>query len=238
MQEAVVLGPAPAWSFSKLMKYEQCPAAILNGINKLPTPERDENNAGVRGNRVHDQAEKLVRREIDFFPHELKKFKPEMLELQQKYDDGVLILEEDWAFTIDWEPCEWKATNVWVRLKLDVYERIDAESARLIDYKTGKKFGNEVKHMQQAQLYAVGVFMKFPEINYITTEFWYLDHGLVTRKTYTRDKFLVYFNRFNQRGIRFTTEKEFLPKPSKQNCKWCDYGKENGTDSCPYAYEE
>ena len=42
--------------------------------------------------------------------------------------------------------------------KLDAYVKEDDTSARVIDYKTGKRFGNEIGHSQQCLLYAIAAF--------------------------------------------------------------------------------
>ena len=38
------------------------------------------------------------------------------------------------------------AKDVWARIKLDAIVHEDETSARVIDYKTGRQFGNEIAH--------------------------------------------------------------------------------------------
>ncbi len=237
--ENIVLGPARTWSFSALMNYEKCPHIIKQKLDRAPVPERDENHPAERGTKIHDMAEKYVDGTYSKFPADLRKFKNEFDELRSMYPEGNVILEEDWGFTLNWAPTGWTDDDTWNRMKLDALVLLDeGTAARVIDYKTGKKFGNEVKHMQQAQLYAIGVFFKYPNVQALTTEFWYLDHKLTTRKTYTREKMLHYITRFTERALAMTTTTVFPPKPNKMNCKWCDYGNQNGTGVCAFAYEE
>ena len=210
----------------------------LSAVDKAPTPERDDDHPALRGEKIHLAAEQYVRGDLEDLPHTLRKFKTQFVELAEDYSQGKVILEEEWGYTKDWAPTGYFDKDVWVRLKLDALVKLDANSARVIDYKTGKKLGNEVKHMQQAQLYAVGTFLRYPEIDVIQTEFWYTDQGITTTKIYRRQQFLQYMKRFTERGIKVTTDTIFRPKPGKYTCKWCDFGKETGTDSCPFAYED
>jgi RecB family exonuclease len=204
-------------------------------VEKKKGPVRDADNAGERGNRVHKVAEDYVKGERDNTTKEVSKFKEDLDMLREDYKDGKVEVEGDWAFTTEWEQTGWWDKNAWARIKLDVWETLDEHTGRVIDHKTGKKFGNEVKHTQQGQLYMVAGFMRHPEITLIETEFWYLDHGLKLKKKYSRDKLPLYLKKFNKRALAMTCATEFPAKPSKMNCRWCDYGVENGTGDCPYA---
>jgi len=139
------------------------------------------------------------------------------------YDDGKVELEGEWGFTIEWETCHWMAKNVWARIKLDAIVHEDDTSARVIDYKTGRQFGNEISHGQQALTYAIGSFLRYPDLQHVQTELWYLDHGTVTEQSYTRDQALLFLPKLHQRAIVMTTAEKFPPNPSKTNCKWCSY---------------
>ena len=132
-------------------------------------------------------------------------------------------MEGDWGFTIDWEPCAWMAPNVWARIKLDAIVYETETSARVIDYKTGKMFGNEISHSQQALTYAIGSFFRYPELQHVQTELWYLDHGETTLQAYTRDEAMVFVPKLHERAIAMTTATSFPPNPSTYNCKWCSY---------------
>jgi hypothetical protein len=56
------------------------------------------------------------------------------------------------------------APDVWGRIKLDAFVHETETSARVIDYKTGKAFGNEIAHSQQALVYAIGSFFRYPDL--------------------------------------------------------------------------
>ena len=148
--------------------------------------------------------------------------------MKKLYDEGKAELEGEWGFTIEWEACHWMAKDVWARIKLDAIVHEDDTSARVIDYKTGRQFGNEIAHGQQALTYAIGSFLRYPDLQHVQTELWYLDHGTVTEQSYTRDQALLFLPKLHERALVMTTAENFPPSPSTSNCKWCSY--KNGED--------
>lgn len=215
------LGLIPAWSHSTLKTFETC--AYRSYIAKVKRISEDYGPAAKRGSEIHDQAEKYVDGRLTEFPDTLSKFTSQFERLKKLYDEGKAELEGEWGFTIEWEACHWMAKNVWARIKLDAIVHEDDTSARVIDYKTGRQFGNEISHGQQALTYAIGSFLRYPDLQYVQTELWYLDHGTVTEQSYTRDQALLFLPKLHERAIVMTTAEKFPPNPSKTNCKWCSY---------------
>lgn len=228
------LGPVKAWSFSTLKKYEQCPYSVyLNKVEKIPDVAGP---AAERGTMIHDQAEAYVRDGGDL-PTALHKFKSDFERLHERFQQQpyLMTMEENWGFTSQWTPTGWAEADTWCRQKLDVFYMDGKNSAVIIDHKTGKKFGNELKHGEQGLHYAIGAFMKYPELDLITTEFWYIDHGEKLRKTLPRERALIHLPKIHQRAVIMTTAEHFPPKPTKQNCKWCSY---RTSGDCEYAVED
>lgn len=157
------------------------------------------------------------------FPDTLNKFTTQFEHLRNLYVDGKVELEGEWGFTIEWEKCHWMAKDVWARIKLDAIVHENDTSARVIDYKTGKQFGNEIAHGQQALTYAIGSFLRYPALQHVQTELWYLDHGTTTEQSYTRDQALMFLPKLHERAMVMTTATDFPPNPSQHNCKWCSY---------------
>ena len=147
------LGELKAWSYSALKVFEQC--AYRSYIAKVKKIQEDSGPAAERGTMIHQQAEDYVNGTLGEFPDTLKKFKSEFEELRDGYADAKVELEGEWGFDINWQPVGWMEKNTWARIKLDALVHQDETSARVIDYKTGKKFGNEIGHSQQALLYAL-----------------------------------------------------------------------------------
>lgn len=228
------LGLIPAWSHSTLKTFESC--AYRSYIAKVKRIQEDFGPAAKRGSAIHKLAEDYVRGQLPEFPSDLKKFKSKYEELRKLFTATKVEVEGDWGFTIDWEPCAWMAPDVWARIKLDAIVHETDTSARVIDYKTGKMFGNEISHSQQALTYAIGSFFRYPKLEHVQTELWYLDHGETTLQAYTRDQAMVFMPKLHERAIEMTTATTFPPNPSTYNCRWCSY-KQGEDPHCQHGME-
>lgn len=233
----------PAWSYSRLTTFEQCRLwAKLAFLDKVPEPPRPlppgkTEHANDRGSRIHEAAELFVKGGVEMIP-ELEAFRNEFLELRTQYDKGLVALEGEWAFNQTWQPVGWMSKDCWVRIKPDAFVvSADGKSAVLIDYKTGRKHGNEVKHMEQCQLYQLAAFLRNPELEEVTIELWYLDQDDVTTMTFTRKQGLRYQRSFNERGLKLTMETDFDPNPNIYSCRWCPYGPK-GTGHCKVGVQK
>lgn len=229
------------WSFSRLKDFEKCPyMAFLKYSEKRPTDHMDR-TAADRGTMIHEEAEKFVKGEGDLTKN-LSKFRNYFATLKHEYAEGHVEIEENWGFTVDWTQTGWWDDDVWCRMKLDNFRHQefgdDGHSlivATATDYKTGKKFGNEVTHNQQGQLYALGSFLRYPTLEVVNVQFIYLDHGQDTRKVYTREKAMKFLGHWTDRAKKMTGATDFPPKPNKQTCMWCPFGPQNGDGSCEWG---
>jgi|TARA_R110000823_G_scaffold135250_2_gene264246 CRISPR/Cas system-associated exonuclease Cas4 (RecB family) len=217
------LGLIPAWSYSSLKTFESCAYRIY--ISKVKKIQEDYGPAADRGTKIHTQAEDYVQGKLNQMPDTLKKFHSQFEVLRKLYKEGKVGVEGEWGFTIDWESCEWMAKDVWARIKLDAIVHESPTSARVIDYKTGKKFGNEIAHGQQALIYAIGSFFKYPELEHVQTELWYLDQTETSLQAYTREEAMMFMPGINERALTMTSTTKFPPNPSSYSCKWCSYKK-------------
>lgn len=228
-----------AWSFSRLKDFEQCPLkAYKKYAEKMPTDHMDM-TAADRGTAIHLEAELFVKGEGPFTEN-LKRFSDYFAGLRDEFDAGTVELEEDWAFTEDWEIADWFDKDAWCRMKLDNCRHTGWEDGELVsavstDYKTGKKFGNEVSHGQQGQIYAVGTFLRYPTLQFLDVEFLYLDHGLTTKRSYTREKAMKFLPSWTKRAKSMTEATDFPPKPNKITCMWCPFGPQNGNGTCEWG---
>jgi hypothetical protein len=232
--------PLKTWSFSALQVYEQCPyRSYLQRVKKIAQPSSP---AADRGSQIHDLAEQYVNGEYleDKCPKELLKFETEFRVLRDGYPNGKIILEQDWGYNRDWEQTGWMAPDVWLRSKLDVFIQESVTSAIVIDHKTGRKFGNELKHNSQLMLYAISAFVRFPKLQHVTAKLWYLDKGESTTQQYTREQAMLFFPKWNARALAMTNAINFPPTPNKVSCKWCSYGKpdDDGTLACEDVHME
>lgn len=228
-----------AWSYSAVKLFERCPyAAKLRYLDKAPAKPQAEDGPLNRGLKMHQAAEAFVKGELDTLPTTLKKLADEYEALRQHYLNGHATVEDEWAWNAELEPVDWMAPDVWLRVKTDAIVFYGDDTVKLIDLKSGKKYGNEVPHMQQGQLYAAAAFLKYPALQFCAVEFWYPDQqGAKTTKNFTREKGEELLGRWIGKGLKMTSATEFLPKPNTMNCKYCDYGTLNGTGDCTFAVE-
>lgn len=124
-----------------------------------------------------------------------------------------------------WEPS-------WLRLKLDAIVLHSDTVATVIDHKSGRKFGNEVKHAEQTQLYQLVAFSRFPKLETVYTELWYIDQNEVTVNKFTRAQGLRFKPNFDKQGHAITDCVDFPPRPNVFSCQYCSYGPW-GTGHCP-----
>lgn len=114
----------------------------------------------------------------------------------------------------------------WHRCKLDAMVTWSPAEATVIDYKSGRIYGNEIKHGEQMQLYQLNAFLRYPLLETVTTELWYVDHEKdnVRRQTFTRAQGLRFKSGFDKRGRDITTRTSFPSNPNTFSCQWCPYG--------------
>lgn len=246
--------PIQFWSFSSLRNFETCPYYIeLSRIQKIPGPYPNEEDMPpdhplARGKRIHQEAEEWVNGTRNGFPPSLKKLKASFDELRELFSEGYVWLEEKFFFNRDWDPLEpdpdrFIPEGTWHMQIPDaiVFSRMDngvVKEIRIIDYKTGKSWGKEVQYMQQVQLYALGALMRFPSVDTVRVEMWYIDEGAIKpgrNNTYTREFLPKALAHWTERGDKLVHATAFPPKPNRGNCRFCDYGVANGTGDCPYA---
>ena len=226
-----------SWSHSKLGDFEKCKFLCwLKHDQRIPEPERPlppgkTEHANDRGSRIHDSCENYVNSNSDDLAPEAEKFfGPQIDLLRVLHEEGKVSLEGEWGMNEDWEVAEWK--EAWLRLKLDVCVFPHPTEAVVIDYKTGRKFGNEAKHAEQLQLYQLVTFLRYPEVQTVTAQLWYLDQPdgeNLTSMTFTRKQGLMFKNNFNRRGTALTSCDTWPANPNVHSCKWCQYGPWNGS---------
>jgi PD-(D/E)XK nuclease superfamily len=225
-----------AWSFSRYDTYFKCPyRAKLQYVDRRPVPA---NPQADRGTMLHGNAQDFVAGKSDDLHTDLNHFNNELRRLRQMNVGGQpVIIEEEWAWTQDFgRVCGWSEYDAWVRMKLDFYTKLEPTTALVVDLKTGKKAGNEIKHTEQGQLYGVGVVLREPDIKKVVVEFWYPDQKDTMPTTYSVDQIMRFVPTWVERG-RKVTSGQYPPRPNKFSCKWCPFRlvEEGGDGSCEFA---
>ena len=209
----------PSWSISRIQTYEQCAyRAKLQWLDKIP--DLQPKTAADRGTQIHQEAEDYVLGKGDF-THNLRFFKADFVALRAHNNEGRVTCEEEWGFDAQWGVSVWR--EAWLRLKCDAVCFLDPKHAVVIDYKTGKRFGNEVKHAIQLQLYALCALIRYPELEQVTCELWYLDQNELASFTMKRAQMSKYLKMFDEKGRKFTEDTVFKPNPNIHSCKYCPY---------------
>lgn len=223
-----------SWSFSRIMDFESCKfRAYLKYAMRIPEPQRplregQTEHANDRGTRIHSSAEHYINGTRDDLVHELRHYAPELNHLRTLFKHGQVALEGEWGYDRDWAPTEWK--KAWHRSKLDIITFASPYEAVVTDIKTGKRFGNEIKHAQQVQLYTVDALLMHPDLERVTTELWYTDHDEMTSMSFTRQQGLRFKDNFDRRGRTMTDAVDFPPNPNMHTCRYCEYGPWNSND--------
>lgn len=222
-----------AGSYSRIQVFESCPKrAELAYVQRIKEPDRPPLPNGKeypndRGTRVHDQAEEYVRGQRPDLVPELLNFEDELTNLRNIFsqDPSRLVMEDMWTFDDTWTPCSPDDyDSIWLRIKLDVLLfSAQGTKAYVIDYKTGKRYGNEIKHAEQTQLYALATALRYPEVEEIQTELWYTDQDEIAEMHFTREQALKFLKNWNNKMLRMTQAIEFPAKPNMYACRYCPF---------------
>lgn len=208
-----------SWSISRWQVFEQCQyRAKLQWLDKIP--DLQPKTAADRGSAIHLEGENYVLGK-GVLTHNLRHFAPDFTALKTHADAGRVICEEEWGFDRNWRPCAYK--TAWLRLKCDAVCHLTKQHAVVIDYKTGKRFGNEIKHAIQLQLYAVCALIRYPDIEQVTCELWYLDQNELSSFVLHRKQLPKYLAIFDKKGRQFTETTKFKANPNIVTCKYCPY---------------
>lgn len=226
-----------AWSFSTLKKFENCQWAVkLGKVDKIYV---ESGEAAQRGTLIHDGCEAWVRGKIPELPADgrtkFDAFAADFAQLREDFRAGKVSLEDDWGIRKDWSPCDWDDPELWGRAKLDGFVKENDNSCVIIDYKTGKKFGNEMKHADQGLSYALHAMHRYPELDVFKVEFWYLDEGVKMIRSFNRRQLSMLLLRYHNRAVKLTTTRDFIPSANAHTCRFCEYGCNTNRDGVAYG---
>lgn len=228
-----------SWSFSRYSDYKLCPLKFkLKHIDKITEPKND---AMQRGADVHEKAEKYIKGEIRTLPAELKLFADKFKELRKVYKKVTsgLVVEDNWAFTIDWTRTMWNDwIGCWVRIKLDCAEFEDTETMIINDWKTGKfRADQNEEYVEQLELYGLAALLLHPHVETVKPRLVYLDTGEI----YPPEDKPIIFTRKDIPKLKKLWEKRvkpmmndliFPPRPNDK-CRWCHFRK-SSTGHCKF----
>lgn len=205
-----------AWSYSRWTDYEKCPLlAKFKHVDRIKEPEND---AMKNGQVAHTSLAEFLGGKIEL-PEVGQKFTNLLHQLRELEP----LHDEEWGFTNQWIPTGWFARNAWFRSKLDVAVVYDDNSADVVDFKTGKE---SPTHAQQAELYAISIFVRYAQVSHVTARFWYLDFGTESVFRFARADVEGLIKKWEKRVQPMLNDEIFAPRPGT-HCKWCFYAKSN-----------
>lgn len=208
-----------AWSFSRWKDHNECPLkAKLKHLDKVP--EGEKSPAMQRGEAIHKLAENFVKGILKKLPPELKLFTKEFSELKK----AKASTEGKWAMDVAWKPADFFSwATAWCRVVLDAHFTPTLKKARVVDYKTGRIYGD---NEEQMELYALSAFAHYPAVDEVDTELWYLDQPRNADnpkvKTFKRSQFPTLQKKWKAKVIPILTDKKFVARPGDY-CGRCAY---------------
>ncbi len=152
-----------AYSNSSIKTYEDCPYKYK--LTRIEHRQEPAGDAAERGKMIHAEFEDALVN-LNLIPDERKYWLTYIEELIAKKTRS----EVEFAVTKDWQPCDFKAPEAWVR---GIYDAVyfDDTRAHVLDWKTGK----EREYGEQLKLYATIILASHPEVETVTTEICYID---------------------------------------------------------------
>ncbi len=215
-----------AWSFSVLESFRNCPKAYAE-VKVYKTVKDAGNAAGAWGDYVHRQFEKwfngVKAKAHPILPDALKEYLPYLMRLATR--KGEMHVECKYGLDMKLQPIEmktdedWYRDDIWLRIIIDLLH-IDGDVAWALDHKTGK-----VKEASdQLMLFALVVFIFFPQVNTVHTQYAWLQFGKWTKKTYHRSDISWMWQHFVPDLVRFKNafHTETFPAKTSGLCYgWC-----------------
>ena len=216
-----------AHSYSRLSTFEQCETKYDHLYVSKDVKDSD-NDFTIYGNRVHEAMESYGKAyvsgtasAVDLLSDgakfsEIEKFIPAANAILKQPGDKYFELQM--AIRYDRTPCDWFASDVWLRGIADILV-VNGDKAFIGDWKTGKVRSSPL----QLKLFACMVMALFPQVNTVRTAFIWLAHDEITDDTFTRDMLSDLWDTLMPRFDAVQQAVDvgvFKSKPSGL-CNWC-----------------
>lgn len=211
-----------AWSYSRLISFENCPRKYWNESVAKTIPFRETEEMAY-GKEWHKAAELYVKSGIKL-PLHMRHWGPTLSMLKKA--PGEKIIEQQIALNAQWQPVEWFAKDAWLRVKSDL-TILHENSGVQFDYKTGKIKDD----FTQLRLNSAVTFLLAPEIKKITHAFLWIKSKQITSETMTAEQVPAFWAEMLPRVARYQEahdKQDFPPRPGflcKGFCevKTCQY---------------
>lgn len=168
------------WSFSRIKSFEQCPKQFYH-MKIAKDYHEGETEAMRYGTEAHLVAEEFIR-DGKPVPSKFAYMKDPLTALSNRR--GNKLTEIKMGLTVDLEPCEFMAKNVWWRGIADLVI-MDGAKAWVVDYKTSKSAKYADKG--QLELMAMATFKHFPEVVQVNAGLMFVIAKKFVKEKYTDD---------------------------------------------------
>lgn len=235
-----------AWSYSRYKDWVTCPfKAFLKHVRKIREPDQP---AMARGTFIHKVAEDLALGKITWDEAQVlaleagdrTKFGPKakpitLLPFKKDFEKAAAskpVVEEQWGFSVEWDEVGWFGPKTWLRVKLDLNFQTGKTVMSVVDHKSGQKYAD---HAEQADLYALAAFIKYPFIKKIEVQFWYLDIGDKTFAKFERSEMPALIKRWEDKVRPMMNDTVYPCRPGPY-CRWCFHSKNTagGSGKCEH----
>ena len=231
------------YSVSKFGSFDSCNKKFkLHYIDKVKVDSKPQ-LALFRGSYAHECLEHSFKYDISFKTNEVftEEEKQKVQVILENFRNSALgmkieklinhpdsVKEQDFAFNNKLELVGFWDKSAWLRGSADLYN-IKLSQPIIIDYKTGKdKSNDEDFGYEQGMMYALYMFIKFPELTNIKAVFVFVEHSTKKEIFYSREEFNSYIKLFYDK-TKTLEETEIFKENVSALCNYCDY---NNTEFC------
>lgn len=210
-----------SWSYSSWSQMKKCEFAWYCKF-VLGIKDTSSSPALQHGIMQHSKAEGYLKGTVTSLPKSFGIFTAHYAAMKKLKP----IVEKFWGVSQEWKPMEWRS---WVVMKMDAAVLPCKKTDNLLivqDLKTGKEYPG---HKDQSDLYAAISFSRFPKVEGIESEFWYVDSNHAVTYSYDRADLKEQKEIWIERGEKLLTpKKRYMPNPTPDNCKWCSLRTDKG----------
>ena len=205
------------WSYSSLDLFNQCPHKYYRLKVKKDIKEPLSDHL-VYGLDVHKAAEDFIGKGTPI-PEKYKFLEPSLLKL--KAYEGEKLCEYRMGLTKNLDPCKFFDKNVWWRGVADLII-INGDSAKIVDYKTGKS--SKHADTKQLEILSLAVFKHFPQVKRVKGGLLFVVANDFVKGEFDAERTDVYWQRWLTNTAQL--EKAFEvnvwnPRPNFTCKKWC-----------------
>lgn len=207
------------WSYSALMNYELCGKKYYHlNVAERGHPDRvvdADSSFAEDGKVVHDA---MRHRVCNSKPLPLPMRHFERLAAPFANAQGEKHGEMKLALTRNFEPCDYFAPDVWVRVVIDL-AIIRGRIGIVVDWKTGKVKDD----FTQMGLNAAVLARWMPELDLFRTSYVWLQSGKLSPRVYSKEDITGVWNDLLPRVAKMEKDRAMLNLPARENklCGWC-----------------